>query len=85
MLTEALSGLDVSVAGSVMVGDRLQTDIQMALDAGMGSACVLTGEATAADIAELGQAQRPTWVLDRIDRLIPASAWAELGWTEDND
>ncbi len=84
MLTEALSGLDVDVAHCVMVGDRLQTDIQMALDSGMLSACVLTGEATEADIQELQDQYLPTWVLDRVDRLIPASVWAELGWTETN-
>ncbi|WP_207889023.1 HAD hydrolase-like protein, partial [Pseudomonas sp. 100_A] len=82
---EALSGLDVDPTDCVMVGDRLQTDIQMALDTGMKSACVLTGEATADDVAALDVEHRPTWTLDRIDRLIPASAWRELGWTEDND
>ncbi|WP_043534079.1 HAD-IIA family hydrolase [Actinomyces polynesiensis] len=85
MLAEALSGLDVEVGQCVMVGDRLQTDIQMALDTGMGSACVLTGEATSRDVASLGPDQRPTWVLDRVDRLIPAAIWDELGWTTDND
>lgn len=85
MLTEALSGLDVDPTDCVMVGDRLQTDIQMALDTGMKSACVLTGEATADDVTALDAEHRPTWTLDRIDRLIPASAWRELGWTEDND
>ncbi len=85
MLTAALEGLDVAVEHCVMVGDRLQTDIQMALDTGMGSACVLTGEATADDIRALDDDHRPTWVLDRIDKLIPASAWAELGWTENDD
>ncbi|RLP09106.1 HAD-IIA family hydrolase [Propionibacterium australiense] len=84
MLTEALSGLDVDVADCVMVGDRLQTDIQMALDAGMKSACVLTGEASPADIAALDEAHRPTYVLDRVDRLIPARYWGELGWSEDD-
>lgn len=82
MLTEAMRGLDASVARSVMVGDRLQTDIQMALDTGMASALVLTGEATAADAAALDADHRPTFVLDRIDRLVPAWAWAELDWTE---
>jgi HAD superfamily hydrolase (TIGR01450 family) len=85
MLTAALEGLDVAVEHCVMVGDRLQTDIQMALDTGMGSACVLTGEATADDIRALDDDHRPSWVLDRIDKLIPASAWAELGWTENDD
>ena len=31
---------------SLMVGDRLETDIRMGLDAGMKTACVLTGAST---------------------------------------
>lgn len=85
MLEQSLAGLDVDQSNCVMVGDRLQTDIRMAVDAGMLSACVLTGEATAQDVEDLEPAQRPTWVLDRIDRLIPAAVWDELGWTETDD
>jgi HAD superfamily hydrolase (TIGR01450 family) len=85
MIRESLKDTDVSLEDCVMVGDRLETDIQMAVDTGMKSACVLTGEATADDVAALDEANRPTWVLDRLDRLIPASAWNELGWTETND
>lgn len=85
MLTEAMHGLDARVSHSVMVGDRLQTDIQMALDTGMKSALVLTGEATADDVRELASEQLPTFVLDRVDRLIPAWAWDELGWTDADD
>jgi ribonucleotide monophosphatase NagD (HAD superfamily) len=53
----------------IMIGDRLSTDIAMAVAAGMDSALVLTGETTlpmlaAADI-------RPTWVLRRIAELLP--------------
>ncbi|WP_394275538.1 HAD-IIA family hydrolase [Luteococcus sp.] len=84
MLTEALAGLDVEVADAVMVGDRLGTDIQMALDTGMHSALVLTGEATAADVEQLASGQRPELVLDRIDRLLPLEVWQELGWSEDD-
>ncbi|AYD89254.1 HAD-IIA family hydrolase [Actinomyces sp. 2119] len=83
MVAEALRGLEVEVSQCVMVGDRLATDIQMALDAGMGSACVLTGEATASDIASLEPSRRPRWVLDRVDRLVPAGTWQRLGWSED--
>lgn len=82
MLEEALAGLDVDPAQCVMVGDRLQTDIKMAVDGGMRSACVLTGEATADDVEALPAAERPTWTLDRIDKLIPAKVWDELGWNE---
>ncbi len=80
MLEEALAGLDVDLAECVMVGDRLQTDIQMALDCNMLSACVLTGEAKPADIATLSKDKYPTWVLERVDQLIPQSCWEELGW-----
>jgi HAD superfamily hydrolase (TIGR01450 family) len=85
MLHAALAGLDVEPERAVMVGDRLQTDIQMALDTNMVSALVLTGEATADDVRALDPAHNPTYVMDRIDRLIPASAWTELGWTADDD
>ncbi len=82
MLREAMAGLDVDLADAVMVGDRLQTDIQMALDTGMTSALVLTGEATADDTRARTPGQRPSYVLDRVDRLIPAHIWDELGWTD---
>ncbi|MCI1787644.1 MAG: HAD-IIA family hydrolase [Actinomyces sp.] len=85
MIQESLRGADVALEDCVMVGDRLQTDIQMALDTGMRSACVLTGEATAEDVAALDDAHRPTWTIDRLDRLIPSSVWEELGWAETDD
>lgn len=79
----AIEGLDLDVADVMMVGDRLQTDIQMALDSGMASTLVLTGEATADDVRELDDHRLPSYVLDRIDRLIPPDVWADLGWTID--
>ncbi|CAA9487090.1 MAG: Sugar-phosphatase AraL [uncultured Rubrobacteraceae bacterium] len=73
-------GLDASEC--VMAGDRLYTEIRMALDAGMPSAVVLTGETTAEMLA--GETEnKPDYVLDRIDRLIPGKMWEEFGWTED--
>jgi HAD superfamily hydrolase (TIGR01450 family) len=82
MLETVMATLDADVKRSVMVGDRLQTDIAMALDADMVAAVVLTGEATAADVAALPPERRPDLVLDRVDRLIPATVWDELGWLE---
>ncbi|MFT3971376.1 MAG: HAD hydrolase-like protein [Micropruina sp.] len=84
MLQVTMEGLDARVEHSVMVGDRLQTDIQMALDTGMVSGLVLTGEATADDVRALSADHQPSYVMDRVDRLIPQSAWDELGWTDDN-
>ncbi len=76
MLEAALELLGLDAGGCVMVGDRLYTDIRMARAAGMPSALVLTGETTAELLAATPPGDRPTWVLDRIDRLLPASAWA---------
>ena len=84
MLTASLAGLDVEPANCVMVGDRLQTDIQMALDTGMASAMTLTGEATLDDVRARAQNQRPRYILDRIDKLIPLQYWPQLGWSEDD-
>lgn len=85
MLSAALAGLDVDPHKCVMVGDRIMTDIQMATNTGMFSAMPLTGESTLAEALALDAAHRPTHVLDRIDRLIPAPLWEEIGWSEDND
>jgi len=82
MLHEAMAGLDVEVANAVMIGDRLETDIAMALNNNMLSALVLTGEATAADAAALGPEEQPTYVMDRVDRLIPQHIWDERGWKD---
>ena len=81
MLEAALARLGLPAAECVMVGDRLATDIRMAVDAGMPSALVLTGETTPAALAAPPASGHPTWVLDRIDALLPDAVRAELGWT----
>jgi len=80
MLHAALSGLEVARSDCVMVGDRLSTDIRMALDAGITAALVFTGDTTPADLLELKPERPPSVVLDRIDRLLPPVVWAQLGW-----
>ena len=70
MLEAALERLDLTVEECVMVGDRLSTDIRMAIDARMASALVLTGETTSAMVETLNPDDQPTWVLNRIDELV---------------
>jgi ribonucleotide monophosphatase NagD (HAD superfamily) len=82
MLHAALAGLDVGPAGCVMVGDRLATDIRMALDSGMTAALVLTGETRPEDLEDLAPPDAPQLVLDRVDRILPPWLWKELGWAD---
>ena len=75
-----LIGLDKE--NCLMTGDRLYTDIRMALDAGMPSAVVLTGDAKAEDLQNSPE-DAPEYVLERIDHLIPADLRADFGWQDD--
>ena len=72
MLHTAVRALGLPAERCVMVGDRLYTDIAMAVDAGIDSALVLTGETTLDMVEAAPAARRPTMVLDRIDHLLPA-------------
>lgn len=83
MLATVLDLLRLDTADCVMVGDRLGTDICMARDAGMPSALVLTGETTPAMLVAIPASERPDYVLDRVDRLLPARYWVDFGWTAD--
>ena len=83
MLETVMERIGLEPADCVMTGDRLYTEIRMALDAGMPSAVVLTGETTSEDVLTASEENLPDYVLDRIDLLIPQSMWEELGWTDD--
>jgi HAD superfamily hydrolase (TIGR01450 family) len=77
MLETVLGMLGLPANRCVMIGDRLSTDIAMATAAGMDSALVLTGETTPAMAAELPPDGAPTWILDRIDHLLPSDGGEE--------
>jgi HAD superfamily hydrolase (TIGR01450 family) len=72
MLETVLGMLGLSADRCLMVGDRVSTDIAMAAAGGLDSALVLTGETTPAMAAELPRDGAPTWILDRLDHLLPA-------------
>lgn len=74
MIDTVLSELGVDAANTIMVGDRLETDVRMAVNAGMSSALVLTGDSKLADLANLEPSHRPTFVLERVDSLMPKNA-----------
>lgn len=59
----------------LMTGDRLETDVLMALDAGMSGALVLTGATGEAELA--ASPIQPTYVLRTLADLIPPSFRAD--------
>lgn len=71
MLEAALTRIGLDASECVMTGDRLGTDIRMAIDAGMASAIVLTGETTLEMLAASPEEARPDYVLSRVDHLLP--------------
>jgi ribonucleotide monophosphatase NagD (HAD superfamily) len=85
MLNTALDLLQLPADRCLMVGDRLSTDIRMARDAEMPSAVVLTGETTPAMLAMADERERPDYVVERIDQLLPALIWDDLGWSDSGD
>lgn len=62
---QALEILGTNADNTVAIGDRLDTDILGAVNAGMRSLMVLTGVSSKQDIAAVDYA--PTWVMDDID------------------
>jgi HAD superfamily hydrolase (TIGR01450 family) len=77
----------------LIVGDRLDTDIAGAVNAGMPSLLVLTGVARPADVLRAQPGQRPTYVatdlsgLSTVDVPVPAygDGVAVGGWQADTD
>jgi HAD superfamily hydrolase (TIGR01450 family) len=82
MLGTIMSVIGLEAEQCVMSGDRLYTDIRMALDAGMPSAVVLTGDTTAEDLKNESEENLPDYTLERIDQLVPSHLWAEFGWED---
>ena len=82
MLNTIMDGMGLETEDCVMTGDRLYTDIRMALDAGMPSAVVLTGDTKAEDLQNSPE-DAPEYVLERIDHLIPPDLRADYGWQDD--
>jgi ribonucleotide monophosphatase NagD (HAD superfamily) len=69
MAATVLERLGFAPDDTVLVGDRLLTDVRMARRAGMHAALVLTGATSPADLD--ASAERPDFVLTDVTELIP--------------
>jgi HAD superfamily hydrolase (TIGR01450 family) len=72
MADALLERLGVPARETLLVGDRLATDVRMAKHAGMTGALVLTGATTLEEA--LGSADRPDYVLGGLAELLPGTA-----------
>jgi HAD superfamily hydrolase (TIGR01450 family) len=71
MIEAALHLMGLPAEDCLMTGDRLETDVRMGLDAGMGAALVLTG-ATPESALSAASVQ-PTYILRELRELIPGN------------
>lgn len=67
MVECVLQKLDASPEETLIIGDRLYTDIATGKNAGVDTVCVLSGEASLQDIEE--SSIKPTWIFDNIKQL----------------
>lgn len=73
----ALTGIDP--ATTLVVGDRLTTDIAMGVNAGTSTALVLTGESTLDDVDRAEPEGRPTYIVESVDDLLPVRSTRSAG------
>lgn len=76
MAETLLDRIALAPSDTVLVGDRLGTDIRMANEAGMASALVLTGVTTPASLA--ATAFVPDYVLDGVSQILPPDRLEEV-------
>lgn len=76
MIDAVTAMLGPGVRSVVMVGDRLETDVRMAKNAGISSALVLTGDASLADVVRCEPHLRPDFVLESVGDLRPRATVA---------
>ena len=87
LMAESIRSADAT--RPLVVGDRLDTDIEGAVAAGLDSLLVLTGVATPADVLAARPNERPTYIsadLSSVTDVAPAlELTAKPGWTVDTD
>jgi len=69
MVDAVLSRLRLPPERCLIIGDRLETDVQMGLQAGMDSVLTLTGATSVADAAD--SSIKPTYVVSNLGELLP--------------
>lgn len=71
MIFGAMKKVGVTAADTVVIGDRLYTDVASGNNAGADTLCVLSGEVKIAEVNAAQGAGKPTYVLEHVNRLLP--------------
>jgi NagD protein len=85
MMRSALNRIEAHSESTVMVGDRMDTDVISGLEAGLRTILVLTGSTTREQVSRFPY--RPTRVLDSIADVVPLVAQfapTEESWSREN-
>jgi NagD protein len=81
MMRSALNAIDAHSESTVMVGDRMDTDVIAGIEAGMRTVLVLTGSTRSEQVTKFPY--RPTRIVDSIADVVPLVA--ELAPREDEE
>ncbi len=65
--------LNIDIANSIIAGNRLHTDIAMAINAQIKSTLVLSGDSTMEEVIACKDIEKPTFCLNSINQIIPKS------------
>jgi HAD superfamily hydrolase (TIGR01450 family) len=76
MAETLLERISLSPSETILVGDRISTDVRMAHEAGMASALVLTGATRRSALTDAPYA--PDYVLDGVAEILPADRLKEV-------
>ena len=70
MIFEVMKKFGVSKEETVVIGDRLYTDIASGNNAGVDTVCVLSGEVTLAEVDEAKGVEKPTFLFECVKCLL---------------
>lgn len=70
MIFEAMKKFNAAPSETVVIGDRLYTDIASGNNAGVDTVCVLSGEVKIDEVNEAVGAKKPAFVLNHVNELL---------------
>lgn len=70
MILEVMKKFKATAQETVVIGDRLYTDIASGKNAGVDTVCVLSGEVTLQEVIDAPECQKPTFLLNSVKDIL---------------